>query len=116
MSFQWPIGFERYLNEDWTKTPLEDLALKYDTVEEHGWYDNLDATVELLISNLNVGDIIIDYSGVTGILCQRLLETANRDDFGILIVDSSPKFLRLALEKFQDNQQVGFQIDQLPTI
>lgn len=110
MSFQWPIGFERYLNENWTKTPLEELALKYDTVEEHGWYDNLDTTVELLISNLNVGDIIIDYSGGTGILCQRLLESANRDDFGILIVDSSPKFLRLALEKFHDNQQVGFRL------
>jgi ubiquinone/menaquinone biosynthesis C-methylase UbiE len=110
MSFQWPIGFERCPKEDWAETPLEELALNYDTVEEHGWYDNLDTTVELLIKNLNTGDIIIDYSGGTGILSQRLLNTANRDDFGILIVDSSPKFLRLALEKFHDNEQVSFRL------
>ena len=110
MSFQWPTGFERCPKEDWAETPLEELALKYDTVEEHGWYDNLDATVELIIENLNSGDLIIDYSGGTGILTQRLLMAAQRDDFGILIVDSSPKFLRLALEKFQDNEQVSFRL------
>ena len=45
----WPKDFMRIPDEDWTKTALEELAMKYDTVEEHGWYDNLEPTVEELL-------------------------------------------------------------------
>ena len=36
----WNFDFVR-CRRSWTDIPLEDLAMKYDTVEEHGWYGNL---------------------------------------------------------------------------
>lgn len=88
--------------------PVEALALNYDTVEHHGWYSNLDHTVEQIGEYARPGDILIDYSGGTGILAKRLLDRLGRKPVGILIVDSSPKFLRLALEKFRDEPRVAF--------
>ena len=41
-------------------------------------------------------------------MTDRLLAAVERADFGVLVVDSSPKFLRLALEKFKDTPQVAF--------
>ena len=32
--------------EAWAEAELEELARKYDTVEEHGWYDNLNPSVD----------------------------------------------------------------------
>ncbi|MEE2789853.1 MAG: hypothetical protein VX589_21105 [Myxococcota bacterium] len=102
-------AFVRWHGEaPWAGGLVEGLALKYDTVEGHGWYDNLDPTVDLLAEELEPGAVLIDYSGGTGILAQRLIERRAAQDLGIVIVDSSPKFLRLALEKFRDNQAVAF--------
>ena len=55
---------------------------------------------------MNEGDVLLDYSAGTGILASRLL--IGDADFGILLVDSSPKFLRLALEKFRHDERVAF--------
>ena len=97
----WPEGFKRVPDEEWAQLPLEELALKYDSVENHGWYDNLDLSVEQLVESFNPGETLIDYSGGTGILVSRLLEKLGpQADIKILIVDSSPKFLRIAYEKF----------------
>ncbi|MFI5402501.1 MAG: hypothetical protein ACHQ1G_06155 [Planctomycetota bacterium] len=41
MALPWPAGFARVLDEPWVSGPIESLALKYDTVETHGWYRNL---------------------------------------------------------------------------
>ena len=46
MAFAWTTTFPRWLDESWANASLESLALKYDTVEHHGWYDNLDLTVD----------------------------------------------------------------------
>ena len=93
MSGPWPEGFDRIPDEEWVLAPVETLALKYDTVEDHGWYRNLDRTVEDLAAYVEPGMRVIDYSGGTGILVSRLLEEVGERGFGILIVDSSPKFL-----------------------
>jgi len=106
VSFRWPADFPRVPDEDWTRKPVETLALKYDTVEQHGWYSNLERTVEQLLSNLGGDDLLIDYSGGTGILAERILRS--RPDLGIVIVDASPKFLRLALEKLGASDRVAF--------
>ena len=45
----WNFDFARVPKESWTALPLEDLAMKYDTVEEHGWYDNLIPTVQTIL-------------------------------------------------------------------
>ncbi len=104
----WSPDFERIPDEPWVARSVEDLALNYDTVENHGWYSNLDHTVEKLASYARPGDLLIDYSGGTGILTRRLLDRIGRKRLGIIIADSSPKFLRLALEKLRDEERVAF--------
>jgi SAM-dependent methyltransferase len=109
-AFTWPAGFRRVPDEDWTREPLEALALKYDTVQDHGWYRNLDRTVLELGEFISTGSLLVDYSGGTGILAGRLLEEVPERGFGILIVDSSPKFLRVALDKLGGHERVAFRL------
>lgn len=106
----WPEGFPRVPDDDWAGRPPEELARKYDTVREHGWYRNLDPTVARLRELLGDGDVLLDYSGGTGILAARLLERLGEREVGILIVDASPKFLRVALEKLGDDDRVAFRL------
>ncbi len=106
--FAWPAGFDRVPDDDWTRQPLDTFGLRYDTVENHGWYRNLDPTVEDLARSLTGGQILVDYSGGTGILLDRLKLRVFDRRFGMLIADSSPKFLRVALDKFQDDERVAF--------
>jgi SAM-dependent methyltransferase len=108
MTYQWPETFERVPDAAWVDQSVEALALNYDTVENHGWYSNLDFTVEQVGEYARRGDILIDYSGGTGILGKRLLDRIGAKQAGIVIVDSSPKFLRLALEKFKDEPRMAF--------
>ena len=105
----WPAGFPRVPGDDWVTRPPEELARKYDTVREHGWYRNLDRTVESLRPWLSPGRILLDYSGGTGILAERLLPSLPADT-GILIVDASPKFLRVAVEKLGADERVAFRL------
>jgi SAM-dependent methyltransferase len=106
----WPAGFERIPADDWVERPPETLALKYDTVQNHGWYRNLDPTVRDLAAALRPGEIVLDYSGGTGILAERLLAALPDVEVGILIVDASPKFLRVALDKLGGNERVAFRL------
>ncbi|MFQ5745221.1 MAG: class I SAM-dependent methyltransferase [Acidobacteriota bacterium] len=110
MPSPWPQGFPRIPDEDWCHRPIETLARKYDTVEHHGWYRNLEPTVAQLCSYLRDDHLLLDYSGGTGILTERLIAGCPDRHFGILIVDSSPKFLRLALEKFEQEERVAFRL------
>jgi SAM-dependent methyltransferase len=106
----WPPGFERVPDDDWIAKRAETLARTYDTVQDHGWYRNLDPTVEQLAARLRPGDLVLDYSGGTGILARRLLDELPNPDVGILIVDASPKFLRVALDKLGGDERVAFRL------
>src|SRR6185503_17392565 len=53
--FQWPAGFARVPDQDWVQQPMDTFGLRYDTVENHGWYRNLDPTVEDLARHLEGG-------------------------------------------------------------
>ncbi|MGH7402724.1 MAG: class I SAM-dependent methyltransferase, partial [Candidatus Rokuibacteriota bacterium] len=108
--WEWPSGFARVPDQDWTLQPVDTFGLRYDTVENHGWYRNLDPTVEDLARHLKDGDLLIDYSGGTGILLDRLNLRIFDRQVGTLIVDSSPKFLRVALDKFGDEERVAFRL------
>ena len=108
MPFDWPAGFLRVPDDDWTRSPVESLALKYDNVNHHGWYRNIDPTVEDLAGVLKEGDLLIDYSSGTGILAERLLRRIGGLGIGLVLVDSSPKFQRVALDKFRDDPRVAF--------
>ena len=106
--FAWPAGFARIPDEDWVEQPVDAFGLHYDTVENHGWYRNLDLTVEQLAEDLRDGDVLVDYSGGTGILLDRLRLRIFDRQVGMLIVDSSPKFLRVALDRFRGDERVAF--------
>jgi SAM-dependent methyltransferase len=106
----WPAGFRRVPADDWVARRPEELALRYDTVREHGWYRNLDPTVESLAAVVREGDVLLDYSGGTGILAERLLARLGRLQLGVLIVDASPKFLRVALGKLADDERVAYRL------
>lgn len=106
----WSGNLQRIPDADWVRLSVEELARKYDTVEDHGWYRNLDRTVADLGAWVQPDHLLVDYSGGTGILVSRLLEELSERRFGILIVDSSPKFLRLALEKLGRHERVAFRL------
>ena len=105
----WPAEFARVPDDDWVGQPPESLALTYDTVQDHGWYRNLDPTIERLQHTLRAGDILLDYSGGTGILAERLLAEIDAA-VAVLIVDASPKFLRVALDKLGDDGRVAYRL------
>ena len=42
---------------------MADLALNYDTVENYGWYANLDLTFERVGEYARIEDVFVDYSG-----------------------------------------------------
>lgn len=110
MSIVWPPGFVRVPDEAWTRAPLASLAQKYDAVGKHGWYANLDPTVHDLTAFLREGHLVVDYSGGTGLLIERLLAARPGLAFGIVNVDSSPKFLAMALAKMRDEPRVAFRL------
>ena len=87
------------------RLPIEELAERYDSVEQHGWYDNLNPTITRIASSMAGGERLVDYSGGTGILLERLLKRMGDKKIGALIADSSPKFLRLAYEKFKEDER-----------
>jgi SAM-dependent methyltransferase len=108
--FAWPAGWQRVPDDDWVREPVDAFGEAYDSVDHHGWYGNLDATVEELSHLLDDGDVLVDYSGGTGILLDRLKLRMFDTRAGAVIVDSSPKFLRVALEKFRDDPDVGLRL------
>jgi SAM-dependent methyltransferase len=108
--FVWPAGWRRIPDEDWTREAVDAFGEAYDQVDRHSWYSNLNPTVEELSHLLRDGDVFVDYSGGTGILLDRLKLRMFDVRAGCVIVDSSPKFLRVALEKFRDDPDVGLRL------
>lgn len=105
----WPNGFDRIpQDESWVRSPVDKLALEYDTVQDHGWYRNLDPTLDDLQEIIHEGNIVIDYSAGTGIFVEHFLKRMPDLQAGYLLVDASPKFLRLALEKLGADERTAF--------
>ena len=109
-AFAWPDGFVRVPDEDWTNRDVDEAGIAYDHVDAHGWYRNLDLTVEDLARTLRDGDLLLDYSGGTGILLDRLRLRVFDRRVGVVIVDASAKFLRVALEKYQGDPLVALRL------
>jgi SAM-dependent methyltransferase len=107
--FAWPDDFALIPDEEWTRLPVDQFGLNYDDVGNHGWYKNLEPTIAQVLAALAPGDLLVDYSSGTGILTRRLLGRLD-NSVGILNVDASPKFLRVALESFRDDERVAFRL------
>lgn len=108
-AYTWPDGFSRVPDENWTRQPVDQFGLSYDSVGEHGWYKNLEPTIAQVLAALDPGKLLIDYSSGTGILTKRILDRVSYPA-GILNVDASAKFLRVALENFRDDERVAFRL------
>src|SRR5580692_8486299 len=108
-AFSWPGDFARIPDEEWTRQPVDEFGLSYDDVGSHGWYKNLEPTIAQVLATLEPGDLLVDYSSGTGILTRRLLDSIDYA-VGVLNVDASPKFLRVALETFRDDERVAFRL------
>ncbi|MGI9016061.1 MAG: class I SAM-dependent methyltransferase [Euzebya sp.] len=108
-SFDWPEGFERVPDQAWTSAPVDEFGLNYDDVGTHGWYKNLEPTVAMVLSSLAQGEVLVDFSAGTGILAKRLLNKFG-GSVGILNVDASSKFLRVALENLRDDERAAFRL------
>lgn len=107
--FSWPAGFPRIPDEDWAREPVDDFGLRYDSVGAHSWYANLEPTVAQALAALGESKILLDYSSGTGILTRRLLAHIN-GPVGIVNVDASAKFLRVAVENFRADERVAFRL------
>jgi SAM-dependent methyltransferase len=108
--FRWPSQFPSVPDQPWTRSPVDPFARAYDELQRHTWYANLDATVTEAARWLADGATVIDYSGGTGILEERLLAARPDAQAGLLNVDASTKFLRLALEKFGKDPRCAFRL------
>jgi SAM-dependent methyltransferase len=96
-------------DDDFLKSDVTEFALGYDMVKNHTWYDNLNYLVKLSNDFFNEDDLIMDYSCGTGIFCERLLKI-KIDSPRILMLDSSPKYLKLSYEKFHRNYKFFFRL------
>ena len=108
--FAWPEGFERVPDEDWTKAAVHEAGVAYDNVDDHGWYSNLNRLVDSLAAQLRGGDLLMDYSGGTGILLDRLRLRIFDRQVGVLIVDAGAKFLRVAHHKYHEDPLVAMRL------
>lgn len=106
----WPPGFVAVPDEDWMRSPVDAFAKGYDGLGRHGWYANLDPTVDRLADFVRDGYVVVDYSGGTGLLADRLFERLPDRSFGLLNVDASAKFLRLAADKHGDEPRAAFRL------
>ena len=100
---------DKIIDESFLKSDVTEFALGYDRVKNHTWYDNLNYLVELSNEYFNDDDFIMDYSCGTGIFPERLLKSTVSCP-RILMMDSSPKYLKLSYNKFGNNYKFFFRL------
>jgi ubiquinone/menaquinone biosynthesis C-methylase UbiE len=100
---------EKITEDSFLKSDVTEFALGYDMVKNHTWYDNLNYLVDLSKEYFNEDDFIMDYSCGTGIFPERLLKSTVSCP-RILMMDSSPKYLKLSYEKFGGNYKFYFRL------
>jgi len=100
---------DKVIDESFLKSDVTEFALGYDRVKNHTWYDNLNYLVDLSKEYFNDDDFIMDYSCGTGIFPERLLKSTVSCP-RILMMDSSPKYLKLSYDKFGNNYKFFFRL------
>jgi ubiquinone/menaquinone biosynthesis C-methylase UbiE len=100
---------EKIIEDSFLKSDVTEFALGYDMVKNHTWYDNLNYLVDLSKEYFNEDNFIMDYSCGTGIFPERLLKSTVSCP-RILMMDSSPKYLKLSYDKFGGNYKFYFRL------
>ena len=101
--FRWPEGFVPVREDGWDET----TGLAYDHVDAPVWYRSLELTIEDLAGTLQDGDLLLDYSAGTGTLLDRLRRRILDRRVGVVLVDPSARFLRIAREKYRGDPAVA---------
>ena len=109
-AFSWPDGFDASPMRTGSTAPWTPSASPTTTSRATAGTATSTPRSKSWPRPLRDGDILLDYSGGTGILLDRLELRLFDAQVGTLIVDSSPKFLRVALEKFRDDPKVALRL------
>ncbi len=97
----------------WTRKRIDPGGAAYDSFGAASWYSNLDPLVTALRPYLSKPSLIVDYAGGTGLLVDRLVAAPSDLHSRIVVADTSPKFLRVAIQKFRRNPRVAFRLLRL---
>lgn len=107
----WPQGFDRIPDEDWLQRPVDESAMRYDRHGANAFRRNWDPTIAQVLTILDASKVLLDYSCGTGLFTERLLEHVSYPA-RILNVDVSPKYLRLAADKFRRDERVALRLQK----
>lgn len=105
----WGTGVVRIPDEDWTRSPVDEAALKYDRHGGNVFGSTWEPTVAQALSVFDTGNLLIDYSCGTGQFTERLLRSCT-GRARVLNTDVSPRYLRLAAERFRHDDRVALRL------
>lgn len=105
----WGPSVVRVPDEDWSRNPVEEAALKYDKHGGNVFGSTWEPTVAQALSVFDTDKILIDYSCGTGQFTERLLRNHN-GRARVLNVDVSPRYMRLAAERFKYDDRVALRL------
>ncbi|WP_020673080.1 class I SAM-dependent methyltransferase [Amycolatopsis nigrescens] len=107
----WPPGFPRVPGDAWTGKPVDEAALKYEAHGSNSFSRCWDPVIAQALAVMTGPTVVMDYSCGTGLLTDRLL-AGTEDSVLLLNVDVSPRYLRVILEKFEDEPRVAMRLLQ----
>lgn len=106
---RWPEGFVRIPDESWAENPIDEAALKYESHASNSFRRSWDPTLAQVFTALDENKVLVDYSCGTGIFSELLLKEI-KFPARIINVDVSPRYLRVALDKFRSNPNVALRL------
>lgn len=109
LDYGWPTGIVRIPGEDWTRDAIDESALRYDKHENNVFGATWDPVIAQVLSVLNENTIMVDYSCGTGQFTERILRHFN-GSIRILNVDVSPRYMRIAVDRFRDDRRVALRL------
>lgn len=105
----WPAGVVRIPEEDWARNTVDESALKYDNHKDNIFGATWDPVIAQVLSVLDDNKIMVDYSCGTGQFTERLLRHFT-GAIRILNVDASPRYMRIAVDRFKDDHRVALRL------
>lgn len=105
----WPSGVARIPTEEWANSRVDDAAIRYDKHAKNVFGTTWEPTISQVLSALDESNVLLDYSCGTGQFSERLLSLVDRP-IKILNVDVSPRYLRIAADRFKHDGRVALRL------